>query len=142
VTIAVLNYTLMLNRLIQKARRSGVISRDEADYLRSMAQNSIPASSTRGLVGEKGAPDFQYAALHFSTMIWQAGDAAEDDAKARQGTCWRSTSCRRSLQDMTYSGRRSFSGSSTMSMQARRRILSNTWFDASHQPEYRLFARD
>ncbi len=62
-----------------------MISRDEADYLRSMAQNSIPASSTRGLVGEKGAPDFQYAALHFSTMIWQAGDAAEDDAKARAG---------------------------------------------------------
>jgi len=50
-----------------------------------MAQNSIPASSTRGLVGEKGAPDFQYAALHFSTMIWQAGDAAEDDEMARAG---------------------------------------------------------
>jgi len=75
----------MLNRLIQKARRCGVVSRDEADYLRSMAQNSIPASSTRGLVGDKGAPDFQYAALHFSTMIWQAGDAADDEEKARAG---------------------------------------------------------
>lgn len=75
----------MLNRLIQKARRHGVISLDEADYLRAMAQNSMPASSTRGLVGDKGAPDFQYAALHFSTMIWQAGDAADDDAKARAG---------------------------------------------------------
>ena len=75
----------MLNRLIQKASRCGVISVAEADYLRAMAQNSIPASSTRGLVGDKGAPDFQYAALHFSTMIWQAGDAAEDDAKARAG---------------------------------------------------------
>ena len=75
----------MLNRLVQKARKCGVLTSDEADYLRSMAENSIPATSTVGLVGRKGSPDFQYAALHFSTMIWQAGDSADDDAKARAG---------------------------------------------------------
>jgi len=75
----------MLSRLVSKARKRGVLSQDETDYLRSMVQNSLPATTTRGLVGEKGAPDFQYAALHFSTMIWQAGDAAEDEAKARAG---------------------------------------------------------
>ena len=84
-TIAVLNYTLMLTRLIPKARKRGAISQDEADYLRSMTQYSLPAESTRELVGHKGAPDFLYAALYFSTMIWQSGDAAENYVKARAG---------------------------------------------------------
>ncbi len=84
-TIAVLNYTLMLTRLILKARKHGAISQDEADYLHSMTQYSLPAESTRELVGSKGAPDFLYAALYFSTMIWQSGDAAECYAKARAG---------------------------------------------------------
>ena len=84
-TIAVLNYTLMLTRLIPKAKKRGAISQDEADYLRSMTQYSLPAESTRELVGHKGAPDFLYAALHFSTMIWQSGDAAENDVEARAG---------------------------------------------------------
>jgi len=84
-TIAVLNYTLLITRLILKARRNGVISQHEADYLRSMAQNSPTAESTRELVGNKGAPDFLYAALYFSTMIWQSGDAADNDTEARAG---------------------------------------------------------
>lgn len=84
-SIAVLNYTLLISRLIQKARRHGKITQHEADYLRSMAQHSLPAESTRALVTENGAPDFQYAALYFSTMIWQSGDADEDDEKARAG---------------------------------------------------------
>ena len=84
-TIAVLNYTLLITRLILKARKHGVITRHEADYLGSMAQNSVPAASTRALVNSKGAPDFLYAALHFSTMIWQSGDADECDVRARAG---------------------------------------------------------
>ena len=75
----------MLNRLIQKARKCRVITLEEADYLGAMAQDSAFAESTRELVGSKGAPDFLYAALHFSTLIWQTGDAREDDAGARAG---------------------------------------------------------
>jgi hypothetical protein len=75
----------MITRLILKAKKHGAITQDEADYLRSMAQNSVPADSTRALVSSKGAPDFLYAALHFSTMIWRSGDAAECDARARAG---------------------------------------------------------
>jgi len=84
-TIAVLNYTLMLTRMVLKARQHGAISQDEADYLRSMTQYSLPAESTRELVGSKGAPDFLYAALYFSTMIWQSGDVVECYVKARAG---------------------------------------------------------
>jgi hypothetical protein len=50
-----------------------------------MATNSVPAASTTALISEKGAPDFLYAALHFSTMIWQSGEASELDARARAG---------------------------------------------------------
>jgi hypothetical protein len=75
----------MITRLILKAKKHRVITQHEADYLISMAQNSRPAASTRALVSSKGAPDFLYAALYFSTMIWQSGEAAESDAKARAG---------------------------------------------------------
>ena len=75
----------MITRLILKAKKHGAITHHEADYLSSMAQNSVPAVSTRELVSSKGAPDFLYAALHFSTMIWQSGDAAECDVRARAG---------------------------------------------------------
>jgi len=75
----------MLTRLIGKAKKSGVITQDEADYLHSMTQYSLPAESTRKLVGSNGAPDFLYAALYFSTMIWQSGDVVECYVKARAG---------------------------------------------------------
>ena len=84
-TILVLNYTLSITRLIRKAKKKGAIAQHEADYLISMAQNSLPAASTKALVNGKGAPDFLYAALYFSTMIWQLGDAADSDIKARSG---------------------------------------------------------
>ena len=84
-TIVVLDFTLMITRLIRKARNSGAIAQHEADYLTSMARNSNPAASTTALVSSKGAPDFLYAALHFSTLIWQSGDVADSDVKARAG---------------------------------------------------------
>jgi hypothetical protein len=75
----------MINRLILEAKKRGVITQHEADYLRSMVQNSVPAESTRALISSKGAPDFLYAALHFSTMVWWSGDAADCDVRARAG---------------------------------------------------------
>ena len=84
-TIAVLDFTLLITRLIRKARRYRVISQQEADYLSSMADGGPPAESTRDLICRKGAPDFLYAALHFSTFIWQTAEAAEDDVRARAG---------------------------------------------------------
>ncbi len=84
-TIVVLKYKLMITGLIRKAKKRGAITQHEADYLFSMAQNSFPAASTTALVSNKGAPDFLYAALYFSTMIWQSGEAAENDVKARAG---------------------------------------------------------
>jgi len=84
-TIVVLNYTLTITQLIRKARNRCAITQHEADYLISTAQHSLPAELTRALVSTEGAPDFLYAALYFSTMIWQSGDAAESDAKARAG---------------------------------------------------------
>jgi hypothetical protein len=85
VTIVVLNFTLMITVLIRKAKKRGAITQHEADYLISMAQYGLPAASTTALVSNKGAPDFLYAALYFSTMIWQSGDAAENDVNARAG---------------------------------------------------------
>ena len=84
-SIIVLDYTLLIMRLIRKARKKGSITKREADYLISMAQNSLPAASTNALVSSRGAPDFLYAALYFSTMIWQAGEAVENDVNARAG---------------------------------------------------------
>ncbi len=84
-TIVVLNYTLMITNLIRKAKKRSAITHQEADYLISTAEHSFPAELTRALVSTKGAPDFLYAALYFSTMIWQSGDAAENDVKAQAG---------------------------------------------------------
>jgi len=75
----------MIGRLIRKAKKQGVVTQHEADYLSSMSQNSFAAAATRALVCSKGAPDFLYAALYFSTMIWQSGEAAGNDIKARTG---------------------------------------------------------
>ena len=44
-----------------------------------------PASLTSTLVFDKGVPDFLYAALYFSTLIWVSGEAAECDADAKAG---------------------------------------------------------
>ena len=84
-TIVVLSYTLSITNLIRKANKRGAITQHEADYLISMAQHSLPAELTRALVSTEGAPDFLYAALYFSTMIWQSGDAADNDVTARAG---------------------------------------------------------
>jgi hypothetical protein len=85
VKIAVLNYTLMITSSIREAKKHGAITQYEADYLCAMAEKSFPASSTTALLREKGAPDFLYAALHFSTMIWQSGEAADRYAAAQAG---------------------------------------------------------
>lgn len=85
VTIIVLDYTLLISRLIRKARRCGAITPCEAEYLLSTAWESFPGESTRALVSSKGAPDFTYAALYFSTLVWQMGDACERDDEARAG---------------------------------------------------------
>ena len=50
-----------------------------------MSEESCPAASTRALIGAQGAPDFLYAGLHFSTLIWYSGEAAGCDTKARAG---------------------------------------------------------
>ncbi len=71
--------------MIRKAARHGAISQYDADYLGAMAESSMPASSTMALIVQKGAPDFLYAALYFSTMIWQLGEAAGCDGDARAG---------------------------------------------------------
>ncbi len=84
-TIVVPTYMFMITTSIQKAKKSAAITQNEADYLCSMAKNSFPAASTTALISENGAPDFLYAALHFATMIWQSGDAAESDVRARAG---------------------------------------------------------
>ena len=75
----------MIPGLIRSARRAGAITGSEADFLLQMAQDSFPAASTESLVSHKGAPDFLYAALYFSTLIWQLGNAAENDVEARAG---------------------------------------------------------
>jgi len=85
VTIVVLDYTLLMTRMIRKANRCGAITPREADYLREAAQNGISAESTRAFVSGNSAPDFPYAALYFSTLVWQQGEASERDFEARAG---------------------------------------------------------
>ncbi len=84
-TILVLKYTLMIANSIRKARQQRAITQSEAEYLSAMSEESYPAASTRELIGAQGAPDFLYAALYFSSMIWQSGEAAGRDAEARAG---------------------------------------------------------
>ena len=84
-TIAGPKYTIMITSSIQEAKKNAAITQIEADYLCTMAKNSIPASSTTALISEMGAPDFLYASLHFATMIWQSGDAAGCDSEAQAG---------------------------------------------------------
>ncbi len=84
-TISVLKYICKITSTIRDARKLGAISQHEADYLHRMVENSSPAASTSTLVIEKGVPDFLYAALYFSTLIWMSGEAAERDADAQAG---------------------------------------------------------
>jgi hypothetical protein len=84
-TISVLQYTREINSAVRDAKRQGVISHFEADYLHSMVENSSPAESTLKLVTEKGMPDFLYAALYFATLVWTSGEAAHRDADAEAG---------------------------------------------------------
>lgn len=84
-TDASIHFNFMITNLIAKAKNFGDITQQEADYLVSMAQDSPAAISTKALLSQKGAPDFSYAALHFSTMVWKRGDADEDDVHARAG---------------------------------------------------------
>ena len=83
--IVVLDYTLLINRLLRRARNSGAISSHEAEYLSSVAQNSILAEATREFVSGDCAPDFPYAALYFATLVWQQLEAAEREFEARAG---------------------------------------------------------
>lgn len=84
-TIVVLHFTVMITSQIRKARKCGAITQREADFLIQMAKESFPAASTRALVDNKGAPDFLYAALYFSTMVWQSFDVSDSDFEAGAG---------------------------------------------------------
>lgn len=84
-TNVVLHFTLRITGLIRKAMKHGSISPHEADYLMRMTQDSFASMSTNALISDKGAPDFQYAALYFSTMIWRLGEVAEIDVEAGAG---------------------------------------------------------
>jgi hypothetical protein len=84
-SIAVLKYNWEITRTIRNARRQGAISQHEADYLKAMAAVSGSAASTKALLSAKGAPDFLYAALYFSTLLWQSSEATGRDAEAQAG---------------------------------------------------------
>jgi len=84
-SIEVLKYNWKISRTIQKAKWQGAISQGEADYLKAMAAVSGSATSTTDLISAKGAPDFLYAALYFSTSIWQSSEAANRDVEAQAG---------------------------------------------------------
>ncbi len=81
----ILKYTLMIKTSIRSALKSGAISTPEAEYLHEMAKYSDAMTSTAALINDKGAPDFLYAALHFSTNIWALGEAVGRDADACSG---------------------------------------------------------
>jgi hypothetical protein len=84
-SIGILKYTWQLGTTIRKAKRHGAITPSEADYLSLMAKDSVAASSTAALINADSAPDFLYAALHFSTMIWQLGESAGHSTEAEAG---------------------------------------------------------
>ena len=84
-SIGVLKYNWKISGTIRTARRQGAISKQESDYLKSMAKVSDFASSTATLINAKGAPDFLYAALYFSTLLWQSGEASGEIAEAKAG---------------------------------------------------------
>ena len=81
----ILKYTLMIKTSIRNALKSGAISTHEAEYLNRMAKSSDTTTSTVALINDRGAPDFLYAALYFSTNIWALGEAVGRDADACAG---------------------------------------------------------
>jgi hypothetical protein len=83
--IGVLQYGWRINSTIRQAQKQGAISQQDVDYLCAMAEESVPASYTAALINAKGVPDFLYAALYFSTMIWHSGEVAGRDSEARAG---------------------------------------------------------
>ncbi len=84
-SIGILKYNWKISATIRKARRQRAICQHEADYLKAMVTASDSASSTVALIGAKRIPDFLYAALYFSTLIWQSNEAAGRDADAIAG---------------------------------------------------------
>jgi len=83
--VGILQYDWKISATIRKAAKQGVISQYEDDYLQAMVEESVSASSTVALINAKGAPDFLYAALFFSTLIWQSGEVAGRDVDAQAG---------------------------------------------------------
>ena len=84
-SIGLLKYSWKISGAIRTARRQGAISSQESDCLKSKVSASGAASSTAALISAQGAPDFLYAALYFSTLLWQSGEAAQCNAKAKAG---------------------------------------------------------
>lgn len=83
--VPILKYTVMIKTSIRSAQRNGAISTREAEFLQSMAKSSDATTSTVALINDNSAPDFLYAALYFSTHIWQSGEAADRDSDACAG---------------------------------------------------------
>ena len=74
-----------MNGLIRRARWQGAITQEEASVLYAMVTESDPASATKAFMLEKGAPDRLYAALYFTTLIWQSNAAKGDQVKSSAG---------------------------------------------------------
>ena len=83
--VGILQYEWRIIKAIRQAEKQGAVSQSESDYLCVMAEESVQAVSTAALVNANGAPDFLYAALFFSTLIWQSGEVAGRDAEAQAG---------------------------------------------------------
>ena len=84
-TVALSTFHTEITRSIRAAQLHGEITRREGDCLVSMAKNSFPAASTTALINEGGAPDYLYAQLYFSTLVWQSGDATARKTQAMAG---------------------------------------------------------
>ena len=83
--VPILKYTVMIKASIRSALRNGAISTREAEYLQTMAKSSDATTSTVALINDKGTPDFLYAALYFSTYLWQWGESTGRDINAAAG---------------------------------------------------------
>ena len=84
-SIGLLKYSWKISATIRTAKRQGAISGQESDYLKSKVSASGAASRVAALINAKGAPDFLYAALYFSTLLWQSGEANGETAEANAG---------------------------------------------------------
>ena len=83
--LGILQYNWKIDSTIRRAEKLGAISTSEHDYLCAMVEESVPASSTAALINANGVPDYLYAALYFSTLIWQSGKVADRDDEAQAG---------------------------------------------------------